>query len=190
MKRALLVVVSGSVATGRSNLAARLAAELGIPLVTRDAVRGGLVETQAGRSRLPAAELAARASDAWHDAVNGLLAADVSLVVEHSLRAEISRRDLDAFSAHARIRVVSCHLDPAKVGLPPPPEPVLRPMRTGGMIVERPQSRRPPGAGPNPTTDAGALASTLGVPVLGAHATAKGFKPPLAEIIWFCRQGD
>jgi len=180
MKAALLVLVSGPAASGRATLATRIAAELGVPLLTRDSVRSGLAETQSGWTVTPTAELLARATDAWRGAVTGLLAAGVTVVAEHPLRAEVASADLAPFQDAARIKVVRCRLDPKQRPAPPPPEPRLRPMRTGGMIVER----RDPGPA-RPERDP---SITLGVPVLTVEPTARGYRPPLADILWFVRQ--
>jgi len=180
MKRPLLVLVSGPPASGRSPLAASIAEQLGVPLLTRDAVRAGLVETQSGWTVTPALELTTRATDAWRGALAGLLEAGVSVVAEHPLRSEVTAADLAPFRDAARIKVVRCRLDPARSPAPPPPEPRLRPLRTGGMIVER--------SGPEPARPGGDPSVTLGVPVLTVEPATRGYRPPLADILWFVRQ--
>lgn len=188
MKEALLVLVSGPPASGRTALAARIAAELGVPLVTRDAVRAGMVETQSGWTVTPAVDLVARSTAAWRTTIAGLMSAGVTVVTEHPLRSEVVPADLAALAGPGRIKVVRCRLDRASVAPPPPPEPKLRPMRTGGMIVERPQPRPGPGRRPpDPERDPSVV---LGVPVLTVSPTPRGYKPPLAEIVWFLRQAD
>lgn len=181
--KALLVLVSGPPASGRSALAGRIAKELGVPLITRDSIRAGMTETQAGWSATPGAALVTRATAMWRQVLVGLLEAGVTVVAEHPLRSEVTKADLEPLVHLCRVRLVVCRLNPADAPPPPPRETVARPMRTGGMIFERPADRLGPRA-PEPPGPK----SALGIPVLAVEPSARGYKPPMADIIWFVRQ--
>lgn len=181
MRKPLLALVSGPPGSGRPALAARLAAELGLPLVSRDSIRAGLVEAQSGWTVMPAAEIAGRSMRVFHDVVRALLGAGVTVVAEHPLRGEVAPADVEAFGDVGTVKLVRCRLETSRGRTPPPPEPRIRPLSSGGMIVERDEPRR---GGRRPVPEP----TRLGIPVIDVEPTPRGYRPPLADLIWFLRQ--
>jgi hypothetical protein len=174
----LLALVSGPPGSGRPVLAARLASELGVPLVTRDAIRAGMVETRAGWAVTPAAELTVQSTAVFQSVVTSMLEAGVTLVAEHPRRGEVTPADLEAYAGLCHLRLVRCLLESGTVPAPPQ-EPKLRHLSSGGTFVERSPSRGRR-EGPRPPR--------LDVPVLDVTPSSGGYEPPLAEIVWFLRQ--
>ena len=174
----LLALVSGPPGSGRPALAARLAGELGVPLVTRDAIRAGMVETQAGWAVTPAAELSVQSTAVFASVVRSLLESGVTIVAEHPRRGELTSADLDTYAGLGHVRVIRCVIaEQSRPG--PPPEPKLRHLSSGGTFLQRAPRTQP--AGP-------ARPPRLGVPVLDVAPAGDGYEPPLAEIVWFLRQ--
>ena len=175
----LLALVSGPPGSGRPVLAERLAGELGVPLVTRDAIRAGMVETQAGWAVTPAAELTVQSTNVFHAVVRSLLEAGVTLVAEHPRRGEVAGADVEAYVGLCHLRLVRCLLESSSTPVPPR-EPKLRHLSSGGTFVESSPLR--------PSREGPARPPRLDVPVLDVKPSGGGYEPPLAEIVWFLRQ--
>ena len=174
----LLALVSGPPGSGRPVLAARLAGELGVPLVTRDAIRAGMTETRAGWAVTPAAELTVQSTAVFQSVVRSLLEAGVTLVAEHPRRGEVTAADLEAYAGLCHLRLVRCLLERGTIPVPPQ-EPKLRHLSSGGTFVEHSSRARREGAPRPPRLD---------LPVLDVSPSGGGYEPPLAEIVWFLRQ--
>ena len=100
----LLVLVSGKSGSGKSTLAGRLVDALSLPLVSRDALKGGLAETLGGMG--DAATLASVGM--FYGAITYLLDDGVSLVAEQSFRRGLDECHLQSLTQRART-VVHCH---------------------------------------------------------------------------------
>ena len=182
----LLALVSGPPGSGRPALAAQLAGELRIPLVTRDAIRAGMVETQAGWAVTPAAELAVQSTSVFQSVVRSLLESGVSLVAEHPRRGDVTAADLHPYEGTCHLRLLRCLLD-APGPAAPPPEPQLRHLTSGGTFLERSGVPRR-GEGNPRRAEGNPRGDRLHVPVLDVMPSGGGYQPPLAEIVWFLRQ--
>jgi len=110
--RPLLVLVSGKPGSGKSTLARRLADALSIPLVSRDAVRGGLAKTRViadddldGISAVTLASV-----DVFYGTIEYLLRHGVSLVTEQSFCRGLDERHISPLAHLARTAIVHCHV--------------------------------------------------------------------------------
>ena len=107
----LLVFVSGKPGSGKSTLAHRLADALWFPLLSKDAIKQGLLETRAA-----AEEAAARAVDGstsfgvCYNAIGFLLRNGVSLVAEASFQRGLDEPRIQQLEEVARIVNVHCDL--------------------------------------------------------------------------------
>lgn len=181
MRLPLLALVAGPTGSGRPELARRLAAELNVPLLTRDTIRAGLVETQAGWTVMPAVETVAMATTTYDQVLDAYLAAGVTVVAEHPLRAAPTAADLARLEGVCRPKLISCR---ASGG---PGETKTRPRRTIGLVDRRPEN---PWESPAKRTSEATTPTNLGVPFLDVESTGGRYRPPLADIIWFLRQND
>jgi len=111
----MLVIVAGAPASGKSTLARRLAADLGMPMLSRDELKERLADAigaptdVTGSSRLGAGAYAML----YHMAA-ALLGAGASVVVESNFRRGLSERELRPLASAAAGVLVHC-MAPADV---------------------------------------------------------------------------
>lgn len=86
----LLLIVTGPPAAGKSTLAARLAADLHLPLFSKDMFKEALHERFGGSDRLASQQLGVAAYDLLYVVTEAELAAGRSLLVEANFRPEVS----------------------------------------------------------------------------------------------------
>lgn len=110
--RPVLVLVSGPPGSGKSTLAHRLAAELGLPLLSRDEIKQGMVHTTPDYVPEGADAVAWRTYAAFFDTLALLVRAEVSLVAEAAFGHDLWVRGLGPVLGHADLRVLRCTLDP------------------------------------------------------------------------------
>ena len=168
--RPIVILVSGMPASGKSTLAAQLAAELGIPYFTKDDFKELLFDT-GGYTEASMDE-----STSERFGAQGI----VSVVLEANFRAELTAAEIGPIRARVSVRQVFCHL--------PVPE-----------IVDRFEARQE-GDERHPVhaelDDVDQLVLDLdqkdygpvpGLPTLIVE-TSDGFDPPLSESARFCRE--
>jgi predicted kinase len=111
--RPLLVVVCGAPATGKTTLAQRLAADLALPILTKDDMKERLADALGAGDRARSRELGGAAYTLLFAITGRLIDAGVGLVLEANFyrdRAETPLRDL---AARCRATVVLCQTDAA-----------------------------------------------------------------------------
>lgn len=105
------VLVTGAPGTGKSTLGRHLAAQLRVPFIARDDVRGGLLFTAGAwddeLSRLPSSD---EAIEVFLETVEGLLARGVNCVVEYVVMA-LRPADLDRILAAGDCVVIMTSCD-------------------------------------------------------------------------------
>lgn len=84
----LFVIVGGKPATGKTTLARRLAADLALPLFTKDGVKETLFDAMGVGDRAWSRRLGAAGMEILRYIATTLLTASVSLIVEANFRAE------------------------------------------------------------------------------------------------------
>ena len=177
--RPLLVLVSGKPGSGKSTLAGRLADALSLPLVSRDAIRGGLGETLgvADDDLVGISAVTHISVGVFYGTITYLLDAGVSLVAEQSFRRGLDEHHFPPLTQRARTVIVHCHT--------PVEEAQRRFMardraRGGGAALTVAQMER--GVFDWAVFDPLAV----GVPILRVDTT-QAYAPGLDAIIAFCR---
>ena len=112
----MLIVVSGAPGSGKTTLAGRIADELGLPLISRDAIKEALADAVG----LPhTVEESSRLGDAAYAAMFALarstLEAGRIAVLDSNFRHGRSERELVAVAAGSPVRVIHCEADPATI---------------------------------------------------------------------------
>ena len=108
--RPLVVIVRGKPGAGKTTLARRLAAPdlLGLPLLDRDAIKVGLVETYGEETDAVRRVIVPRSFDLFFHTIEVWLRAGVSLIAENSLRWDLHESRLRALAGLARTVVIHC----------------------------------------------------------------------------------
>ena len=109
MERPALIVVNGLSGTGKSGLAQRLAADLGLPCVGNDQLKEVIFDTL-GWSDLAWSERLGDTSSALLWSVCGsIVCAGSSLVIENHFKADVDAPRLRDIQARCRPRIVEIH---------------------------------------------------------------------------------
>lgn len=183
--RPLLVVVRGKPGSGKSTLARRLAETdlLGLPLLCRDAIKVGLVETHGAETDAVRAMAVPLAFNLFHRTIDLWLREGVSLLADEAFTQERSAAALHAFTQLARVVVIHCDT-PDEVAqhryiARERANPRVRPDVLAATIAEMER-----GTYPWRIFDA----FDAGAPALHVD-TAQGYTPDLDAIARFCRTG-
>lgn len=145
-----LLIVTGHPATGKTTLARALAAELKLPLFSKDALKESLFDTLGWRDREWSRQIGVAAIALLYAAAEALLAAGMPLIVESNFRADLDTERMTALRARSPFR-------PAQV----------RCVASGGVMAERYLRRiaageRHPGHCEQPDEASAALMRSLG----------------------------
>jgi predicted kinase len=189
----LLVIVSGKPSSGKSTLARRLAERdaLGLPLLSRDAIKVGLVETHAnaetGARRWTVetdalrATIVPRSYAIFYQTIEAWLRAGVSLIAEYGFVRGRSESDLRPLIKLAWAVVVHCVTSPEEARrrfiARERSDPHSRPDRLGGIIEQMEKGTFGWSA---------SEAMDLDIPMLHVDTT-RGYVPVLDVIVAFCR---
>lgn len=108
-----LILVTGKPASGKTTLAGRLAAELHLPLLTKDAIKEALYDTIGWSDKAHSQQLGAASFRVLYVVLDALLAAGVSVIAEAPFDPEISARELIALRERHPCAVVQvlCRAD-------------------------------------------------------------------------------
>lgn len=112
----MLIVVSGAPGSGKTTLARRIADDLALTLISKDAIKEALADA----AGLPqTVEESSRLGDAAYAAVFALarstLEAGRIAVLDSNFRRGRSERELVAVAAGRPVRVIHCEADPATI---------------------------------------------------------------------------
>jgi predicted kinase len=113
MGKPTLIVVSGPAGAGKTTLAHALAGAVSCPAVCRDEIKEGMVEAfDREYVAAPADWLTQRASSVFFEVLRLLLEAEVTVVAEAAFQDQVWRPNLERLADSARIRIVSCKVNP------------------------------------------------------------------------------
>lgn len=171
-----LIVVSGPPGSGKTTLAEPLARSLGWPLLSRDAIKQGMVFSHPGFVPAPSDPLTRRTYGLFFAAITLLVRAEVSLVAEAAFARPLWWQGLEPLADHVRLRVIRCRV----------PDAVARRRARERMVIEPVRAAH---------ADAEHLAQPLAfepleidAPVLDVDTSVAGWRPDLDAVIGFCRR--
>ena len=111
MNRPLLVVVSGPPGSGTSTLARLLGREIPCPVISRDEIKEGLVQTLDEYTPASGDAIAYRTLDLFFVVIRVLVEGGVSLVAEASFQHRLWEPGLAPLLDEARVRILRCHVE-------------------------------------------------------------------------------
>jgi predicted kinase len=173
--RPSLVLVSGPAGSGKTTLAYAIGAALGCPVVSRDAIKEGMVAAEPGFVPAPTDPLTLRTFGTFFANLDLLLRSEVTTVAEAAFQHALWGRGLAALDGLADVVVVRCRLDSV----------------AARERMERRRAEQPTRAAHADLAHLAAAAPfaplTLDVPTLDVDTT-DGYRPDLPAVLAFCRQ--
>jgi predicted kinase len=106
-----LIVVAGRPGSGKTTLAHAVARAIRCPMISRDEIKEGLVNTT-GEVGQPGDAVERHASDAFFDTLTLLLQRRITVVAEAAFQHKVWAPRLEPLLAIARVRIVLCEIDP------------------------------------------------------------------------------
>jgi Predicted kinase len=176
--RPRLLIVSGAPGSGKTTLAARLAVELRLPLLTKD----GMKETLADVLGVPDLQASMRLGEAayavLYEVLGRVLAGGAGAIIESNFRRDRSEAELRPFLEESEARLIHCHAAPelvferytTRMGAQARHSAHRDEARLGVLTDELAEGRFEP--------------LRLDIPTLRVDTT-NGYRPPLGEILTF-----
>jgi predicted kinase len=106
---ALLIIVTGPSATGKTGIAKRLAADLHLPTFHKDAIKEQLFNSLGWSDRAWSRKLGGASYDLIWQFAEALLTVDCSAIIEGNFRGTVAETHLRTIAAHTRCRFVQVH---------------------------------------------------------------------------------
>jgi predicted kinase len=111
MVRPSLVLVGGMPAAGKTTLAHLLGRSLGMPVISRDEIKEGLIHAAHIETVLPrGGPIAEQAFTIFYQVVGTLIASSVSVVAEATFHRGVAEANLQALLDASDARLIHCHL--------------------------------------------------------------------------------
>ena len=107
----ILVIVTGRPASGKTNLAHALTKAIRCPLISRDEIKEGFINTlqSSGQSQ---SDINGHVYTTFFATIELLLNKRISLVAEAAFQHHVWLPQLEALQKVARIRIIQCTIDP------------------------------------------------------------------------------
>ena len=174
MGRPRLILVTGPAGSGKTTLAYALGAAVGCPVVSRDAIKEGMVAAEPGFAATTSDPLSLRTYDVFFATLDLLLRAEVTTVAEAAFGHRLWTQGLRSLTDVADLRVVRCAVAEDEARSRMRRRLVSNPTRTAHADSEHL-------AAPPDFTPLTVAAPTLDV------VTDDGYQPELAALVAFCR---
>lgn len=113
MNKPLLVVVTGSPASGKSTLARILADKINCPLLSRDELKEGLINTLGVSHSQLDRPVDLHVYETFFETIALLVSKGISLVIEAAFQDKLWRPKLLLLSQQSAIKIIICKTDPA-----------------------------------------------------------------------------
>jgi predicted kinase len=175
MPRPLLAIVTGRPGSGKTTLAERLAKELRLPLVSRDALKESYLQAYALGEALDS-EVSGRVFEAFLWLIEDMLRQGVSLIAEAAFQHKVWSPSLEPHLPIANVRIVVCEISAARAWERVTERARLDPAR--GFFHPFPESHRGAEEPYEPPR--------LDIPTLIVD-TAEGYDPSFEEIVAFLK---
>jgi predicted kinase len=106
-----LVVVTGRPGAGKTSLAHTLARSIHCPLISRDEIKEGFVNTT-GQAGQPGDDIGRQIYEAFFDALELLLSRQITVVAEAAFQHRLWAPPLERLRKISQIRIIQCVIDP------------------------------------------------------------------------------
>jgi predicted kinase len=113
MNSPLLLVVTGSPASGKSTLARLLAHKINCPLIARGELKEGLINTLNLAHNQLDRSVDLHVYDTFFEAIELLISKKISIVVEAAFQDKLWKPKLLSLLQQATIKIIICKTDPA-----------------------------------------------------------------------------
>ena len=108
MNKPLLIVVTGSPASGKTTLAYILAGKINCPLISRDELKQGLINTLNVAHTQLDKSVDLHVYDTFFETINLLISKQISIIVEAAFQDKLWKPKLLDLSDKAEIKIVIC----------------------------------------------------------------------------------
>ena len=108
MKKPLLVVITGMPASGKTTLAHLIAEKTHCPLLSRDELKEGYINTTGVRHAQLNDDSAKHIYEAFFDTIGLLISRKISLVIEAAFQDKLWKPKLSILQSGADIKIVIC----------------------------------------------------------------------------------
>jgi predicted kinase len=112
MNKPLLVIITGMPASGKTTLAHQLSKETRLPLLSRDELKEGYINTAGISHNEVHNSVAIHIYKSFFETAELLLSKEISIIVEAAFQDKLWRPKLTALSSKAAIKIIICKIDP------------------------------------------------------------------------------
>jgi len=178
MNKPLLIVITGQPASGKSTLAHLLAKELKCPLISRDELKEGYINTLGANLKNSDNPDALHIYNTFFEVINLLISKGISIIIEAAFQDKLWKPKLSHLTDKVQMKIIICNTPSAKA-----------------RFIDRLQSdpSRDKFHGDNSVKDRGGLLTDsydppkMNVPTLEVDTT-ENYNPDINQIIRFIKQ--